>query len=143
MYSYNLSDFESDSCVHKLDVWNSSFREFLGYPKTANPHLIYKSMMQFKLDRYFIYNLDLHITIYDLFAPIMLLGHANILLDIATNDSFKDEKEGDTADIKADNNDTANAVEVKVINGHAQQEAIDQMMLPYLQLQITAKFEYI
>jgi hypothetical protein len=87
MYQRNLSDFESDrcqlcnemedakhllvSCVHKLDVWNSSFHEFLGYPKTANPHLIYKSIMQFKLDRYFIYNIDLHITIYDLFATIM------------------------------------------------------------------------
>ncbi|GAN06709.1 hypothetical protein MAM1_0133d06197 [Mucor ambiguus] len=72
-----------------------------------------------------------------------LLGHANILLDIATNDSFKDENEGDSVDSKANNNVTANAVEAKVINGHAEQKAIDQIMLPYLQLQITAKFEYI
>ncbi|GAN05399.1 hypothetical protein MAM1_0090d04870 [Mucor ambiguus] len=56
----------------------------------------------------------------------------NILLDIATNDSFKDENEGDDVDNKANNNGIANAVEAKAINGHAEQEAIDQMMLPYL-----------
>ncbi|KAK4517108.1 uncharacterized protein ATC70_000438 [Mucor velutinosus] len=59
------------SCVHKLDVWDSSFNEFLGYPKSADPHLIYKSITLFKLDRYFIYNLDIHITIFDLLATIM------------------------------------------------------------------------
>jgi hypothetical protein len=59
------------SCVHKLDVWDSSFNEFLGYPKSADPHLIYKSIMFFQLDHYFIYSLDVHITIYDLFATIM------------------------------------------------------------------------
>ncbi|GAN03457.1 hypothetical protein MAM1_0041d02910 [Mucor ambiguus] len=31
----------------------------------------------------------------------------------------------------ADDNGAAKAVEAKVINGHAKQEAIDQMMLPY------------
>ncbi|GAN11603.1 hypothetical protein MAM1_0740c11177 [Mucor ambiguus] len=76
-------------------------------------------------------------------TTIKVIGHANILLDIATNDSFKDENEGDAIDSKANNNGTANTVEAKVINGHAEQEAIYQMMLPYLQLQITAKFEYI
>ncbi|GAN00687.1 hypothetical protein MAM1_0001c00109 [Mucor ambiguus] len=76
-------------------------------------------------------------------ATIKVLGHANILLDIATNDSFRDENEGDAVDSKANNNGIADAVEAKVTNGHAEQEAIDQMMLPYLQLQITAKFEYI
>ncbi|GAN01419.1 hypothetical protein MAM1_0007c00852 [Mucor ambiguus] len=55
--------------------------------------------------------------------------------------SFKDENEGDAVDSKANNNGTANAVDAKVINGHAEQETIYQMMLPYLQLQITAKFE--
>ncbi|GAN03012.1 hypothetical protein MAM1_0032c02462 [Mucor ambiguus] len=74
---------------------------------------------------------------------IKVLGHANILLDIATNDSIKDEDEGDAVDSKANNNGTANAVEAKVINDHAEQEAIDHMMLPYRQLQNTAKFEYI
>lgn len=59
------------SCVHKLDVWDSSFNEFLGYPKVADPHSIYQSIILFKLERYFIYNLDLHITIYDFFATIM------------------------------------------------------------------------
>ncbi|GAN03017.1 hypothetical protein MAM1_0032d02467 [Mucor ambiguus] len=63
---------------------------------------------------------------------IKVLGHANILLDIATNNSFKDENEGDAVDSKANNNGTANAVEAKVINGHAEQGAIYQMMLPYL-----------
>ncbi|KAK4521913.1 uncharacterized protein ATC70_004451 [Mucor velutinosus] len=59
------------SCVHKLDVWDSSFNEFLSYPKTADPQLIYNSIMHFKLKHYYIYNYDLHITIYDLFATIM------------------------------------------------------------------------
>ncbi|GAN03439.1 hypothetical protein MAM1_0040d02892 [Mucor ambiguus] len=63
---------------------------------------------------------------------IKVLGHANILLDIATNDSFKDENEDDAVNSKANNNDTGNAVEAKVIHGHAEQEAIDQKMLPYL-----------
>ncbi|GAN00655.1 hypothetical protein MAM1_0001d00077 [Mucor ambiguus] len=47
-------------------------------------------------------------------------------------DSFKNENEGDAVDSKAKNNGTANAVEAKVINDHAEQEAIDQMVLPYL-----------
>ncbi|GAN10532.1 hypothetical protein MAM1_0366d10074 [Mucor ambiguus] len=74
---------------------------------------------------------------------IKVLGRANVLLDIATNDSFKDGNEGDAVDIKANNNGTTNAVEAKVINGLAEQDAIYQMTLPYLQLQNTAKFEYI
>ncbi|GAN07685.1 hypothetical protein MAM1_0172d07187, partial [Mucor ambiguus] len=56
-------------------------------------------------------------------TTIKVLGHANVLLDIATNDSFKDENEGDAVDSKANNNGIANAVEAKVINGHAEQEA--------------------
>ncbi|GAN02505.1 hypothetical protein MAM1_0023c01949 [Mucor ambiguus] len=56
----------------------------------------------------------------------------NTSLQIATNDFFEDENEGDAVDSKAINNGTGNAVEAKVINGHAEQEAIDQMMLPYL-----------
>ncbi|GAN07608.1 hypothetical protein MAM1_0168d07108 [Mucor ambiguus] len=64
-------------------------------------------------------------------------------LNIATNVSFKDENEGDAVDSKANDNGAANTIEAIVINGHAEQEAIDQMMLPYLQLQNTAKFEYI
>ncbi|GAN11821.1 hypothetical protein MAM1_1043d11430 [Mucor ambiguus] len=51
--------------------------------------------------------------------------------------------EGDAVDSKADSNGAAIAVEAKVINGHAEQEAIYQMMLPYLELQVTAKFGYI
>ncbi|GAN11234.1 hypothetical protein MAM1_0511c10793 [Mucor ambiguus] len=71
-------------------------------------------------------------------------GHdVNILLNIATNVSFEDEDEGDTIDIKADDNGTANAVEAKVVNGHAEQEAIGQMMLLYPQLQNTAKLGHI
>ncbi|GAN05037.1 hypothetical protein MAM1_0080c04506 [Mucor ambiguus] len=65
-------------------------------------------------------------------TKIKVLGHANISLDIATNNSFKDENEGDAVDSKANNNGTANTVEAKVINGHAEQEAMDQMMLPDL-----------
>ncbi|KAK4508886.1 uncharacterized protein ATC70_013509 [Mucor velutinosus] len=40
-------------------------------PKIADPQLIYNSIMHFKLKHYYIYNYDLHITIYDLFATIM------------------------------------------------------------------------
>ncbi|GAN09571.1 hypothetical protein MAM1_0275c09101 [Mucor ambiguus] len=65
-------------------------------------------------------------------TAIKVFGHANILLGIATNDSFKDENKGDAVDSKVNNNGTTNAVEAKVINGHVEQEAIDQMMLPYL-----------
>ncbi|GAN06305.1 hypothetical protein MAM1_0119d05785 [Mucor ambiguus] len=61
-------------------------------------------------------------------------------LNIATDVSFEDENEGDAVDSRVHDNGTANAVEAKVINGHAKQEAIDPMMLPYLQLQNTAKF---
>ncbi|GAN02243.1 hypothetical protein MAM1_0019c01684 [Mucor ambiguus] len=65
-------------------------------------------------------------------TTIKVLGHANILLDIAANDSFKNENEGGAVDSKANNNGTANTVEAKVVNGHAEQEVIDQMMLSYL-----------
>ncbi|GAN11680.1 hypothetical protein MAM1_0808c11261 [Mucor ambiguus] len=63
--------------------------------------------------------------------------------NIATSVSFEDENEGDATDSKAyGNGGTANnAVEAKVINGHAGQEATDAAA--YLQLQNTAKFEYI
>jgi hypothetical protein len=65
-------------------------------------------------------------------ATIKVLSHANILLGIATNDSFEDETEGDAVDSKANNNGTANAAEAKAVSGHAEQKAIDQMMLLYL-----------
>ncbi|GAN03545.1 hypothetical protein MAM1_0043c03000, partial [Mucor ambiguus] len=70
-------------------------------------------------------------------TTIKVLSHANILLAIATNDSFKDKNEGDTVDSKVNNNGTANAVEAKVINGHAEQEATtkDNVALP-----LTAKY---
>ncbi|GAN01373.1 hypothetical protein MAM1_0007d00806 [Mucor ambiguus] len=42
------------------------------------------------------------------------------------------ENKGDAVDSKANNNGTSDAVEAKAINGHAEQEAIYQMMLPYL-----------
>ncbi|GAN05053.1 hypothetical protein MAM1_0081d04522 [Mucor ambiguus] len=63
-------------------------------------------------------------------TTLKVLGHANILLDIATNDFLKDENKGDTVDSEANNNGTTNAVEAEVINGHAEQKAMDQMMLP-------------
>ncbi|GAN05865.1 hypothetical protein MAM1_0103c05341 [Mucor ambiguus] len=65
-------------------------------------------------------------------TTIKVLVHANILLDIATNDSFKDENEGDAVDSRADDNGTANAVEATtvIINGHDEQEATDDVALP-------------
>jgi hypothetical protein len=52
-------------------------------------------------------------------------GHVNRPLKNATNVSFEDEDVGYAADIKADDNGTANTVEGKVINGHTKQETID------------------
>ncbi|GAN05509.1 hypothetical protein MAM1_0094d04980 [Mucor ambiguus] len=51
---------------------------------------------------------------------------------VATNVSFEDENEGgDVVDSKTDNNSgTANAVEAKVINNHAEQETTDDVALP-------------
>ncbi|KAL7332845.1 hypothetical protein PS15p_212253 [Mucor circinelloides] len=87
LYQRGLSHIESDrcdlcnevedakhlliSCAHKIDVWNSTFNEFLGYPKSADPHLVYQSIMLLKLDRYFIYSYDMQFTIYDFFATII------------------------------------------------------------------------
>ncbi|GAN09097.1 hypothetical protein MAM1_0243d08619 [Mucor ambiguus] len=63
-------------------------------------------------------------------TTIKILGHVNMPLNIATNVSFEDKNEGGAVESKADDNSIANAVEAKVINGHAEQEVIDQMMLP-------------
>ena len=87
LFQRNLPNIESDrcdlcnevedakhlliSCAHKIDVWNSTFNEFLGYPKSADHHLVYNNIMLLKLDRYFIYSLDMHFTILDFFATIM------------------------------------------------------------------------
>ncbi|GAN01440.1 hypothetical protein MAM1_0007d00873 [Mucor ambiguus] len=64
-------------------------------------------------------------------------------LNIAADVFFEDENETDAVDSRVDGNGTANAVKAEVINGHAKQEAIDQIMLPYLQLKNTTKFGYI
>lgn len=58
-------------CQHKLDIWDNTFKKFLGYPITANSHQIYQSITYLNLSQYFIYNLDIKITIYDLFTSIM------------------------------------------------------------------------
>ena len=87
LYTRRLKDIEDDKCLlcnevedakhlliscnHKLDVWGASFKKFLGYPTTAIPQQIYQSIMHLNLKQYFIYNLDIKITIYDLFATIM------------------------------------------------------------------------
>ncbi|GAN02299.1 hypothetical protein MAM1_0020c01742 [Mucor ambiguus] len=51
-------------------------------------------------------------------------------LNIATNVSFKDKNEDDAADSIVNGNVTANAVEAKVISGHAEREATDDVALP-------------
>ncbi|GAN02705.1 hypothetical protein MAM1_0026c02151 [Mucor ambiguus] len=55
-------------------------------------------------------------------TTIKALGHVSMILNIATIVSFEDENEGD-------DNDTANAVETKVINGHVEQEPTDDVVL--------------
>ncbi|GAN01265.1 hypothetical protein MAM1_0006d00697 [Mucor ambiguus] len=47
-----------------------------------------------------------------------------------TNASFEDKNEGNVVDSKADDNVIANAVEAKVINGHAEQETTYDVALP-------------
>ncbi|GAN04245.1 hypothetical protein MAM1_0058c03705 [Mucor ambiguus] len=61
---------------------------------------------------------------------IKVLGYVNIPLNISTNVSFEGENEDDAADNKADENGTTNAVEATFINGHAEQEATDAVVLP-------------
>ncbi|KAK4513077.1 uncharacterized protein ATC70_011523 [Mucor velutinosus] len=56
------------SCPHKNDIWSNIFEQFLGYPKVANPQQVYQSIVNLNLKQYFIYNLDIKITIFDLFA---------------------------------------------------------------------------
>jgi hypothetical protein len=55
-------------------------------------------------------------------TTIKVLGHVNMPLNIATNDSFENGNESGAADSKDDDNDTTNAVEAnRVINGHVEQ----------------------
>ncbi|GAN01169.1 hypothetical protein MAM1_0005d00600 [Mucor ambiguus] len=66
-------------------------------------------------------------------TTIKVLGHVNMPLSIAaTNFSFEDENEDDAVNhSKSDNNGgPANAVEAKVVNGHAEQEAMNDVALP-------------
>ncbi|GAN07239.1 hypothetical protein MAM1_0153d06732 [Mucor ambiguus] len=52
-------------------------------------------------------------------------------LNIVTNVSFEGKNEDGVADSKAKDNGTANTVEAEVIiNGHAKQEATDDVPLP-------------
>ncbi|GAN05310.1 conserved hypothetical protein [Mucor ambiguus] len=62
-------------------------------------------------------------------TTIKVLGHVNMLLDIATNIFFEDENEADAVESKADDNGTANPVEANVISDHAKQEATDDVVL--------------
>ncbi|GAN02583.1 hypothetical protein MAM1_0024c02027 [Mucor ambiguus] len=61
-----------------------------------------------------------------------ILGHVIMPLNIATNVSFENKNEDDAVDSRiTDNNDsTANAVEAKVIHGHAEQEVTNDVALP-------------
>ncbi|GAN08487.1 hypothetical protein MAM1_0207d07999 [Mucor ambiguus] len=52
-------------------------------------------------------------------------------LNTATNISFEDENEGDIVNNKADDKGTANAVEAKVADGYTEQEATDDVVLPF------------
>ncbi|GAN09883.1 hypothetical protein MAM1_0300d09416 [Mucor ambiguus] len=56
-------------------------------------------------------------------TTIKVLIHINMPLNITTNVSFEDEHEGDDVASKANDNGITNAVEAKVINGHAEQKA--------------------
>ncbi|GAN09759.1 hypothetical protein MAM1_0289d09291 [Mucor ambiguus] len=53
-----------------------------------------------------------------------------MLLNLSTNVSFEDENEGDAVDSKVDDNGSTNAIEAKAVNGHAEQGATDDGVLP-------------
>ncbi|GAN05003.1 hypothetical protein MAM1_0079c04471 [Mucor ambiguus] len=59
-----------------------------------------------------------------------VLDYVNMLFSITTNISFKDENENASVDSGVDDNGAANAVEAKVVNGYAKQEATDDVSLP-------------
>ncbi|GAN11901.1 hypothetical protein MAM1_1231c11525, partial [Mucor ambiguus] len=64
-------------------------------------------------------------------TTIKVLGYVNMPFNIATNVFFENENENDVFDSKDDGNGTANAVEAKVMNGHAEQETVtDNFALP-------------
>ncbi|GAN05898.1 hypothetical protein MAM1_0104d05374 [Mucor ambiguus] len=66
-------------------------------------------------------------------TTIKVLGHVQMSLNIATTvPLMRDENKGEAIDIKSDgSNGTANAVEaIKVIDGHAEQEATGDVALP-------------
>ncbi|KAK4510448.1 uncharacterized protein ATC70_011427 [Mucor velutinosus] len=87
LYQSQIKDIENNRCIqcnevedarhllmecgNKHDVWESVFKEHLSYPTTINTHRIYKDMQNLTLSRYYIYNLDLKINIFDLFATII------------------------------------------------------------------------
>ncbi|GAN07525.1 hypothetical protein MAM1_0165d07024 [Mucor ambiguus] len=62
-------------------------------------------------------------------VAIKVLGHVNMPFNIATNDFFENENEGDAVESRVvDNNSgTANAAEAKALNGHAEQETADDV----------------
>ncbi|GAN01309.1 hypothetical protein MAM1_0006c00742 [Mucor ambiguus] len=134
--------------IDKPDEWDSIVRYFKQKLVTENASIDYRIMTNGLCLASASYTQHVHNVLASFFerefrastiqstvaieTTIKALGHANILLDFATNDSFKDENEGDAVDSEANSNGAANAVEAKVINGHVEKEAIYQMMLPYL-----------
>ena len=100
LYNMQIKDIDSDkchlcnlredsmhlliSCVHKKDIWQEIFNKFLGYPRVVNPQQTYHDFKNLKLSRYYIYNLDMHINIYDIFSTItrlIWLHHFNHVLN--------------------------------------------------------------
>ncbi|GAN11741.1 hypothetical protein MAM1_0878d11326 [Mucor ambiguus] len=72
-------------------------------------------------------------------TTIKALDYVNMPLSITTNVSFEDENEEDTVDSSiTDDSGTTSAVETTLINGHAEQDATDDVVLSP-----TAKFGYI
>lgn len=100
LYNMQMKDIDSDkchlcnlredsmhlliSCVHKKDIWQEIFNKFLGYPRVINPQQTYHDFKNLKMSRYYIYNLDMHINIYDIFSTItrlIWLHHFNHVLN--------------------------------------------------------------
>ena len=70
-------------CTQK-NIWQEIFNKFLGYPRVVNPQQTYHDFKNFKLSRYYIYNLDMHINIYDIFSTtthLICFHHSNHVLN--------------------------------------------------------------
>ena len=76
----------------KSDIWQESFDKFLSHPKTINPYQLNKNLKNLTLERYYIYNLDLQINIFDFLGTIIRIIWAHHYLQHFHGTPFGPEK---------------------------------------------------